>query len=532
MLVFLSACASVLGVLLFVASLFLLRTRKELVKERAASTSFRERFPPTLVNVDAEVERLRGERAALENAIVAARSQAAAERDRDQALFAEQRRSSEREEKTRRDTWESRFTEAMGELDRLHGEVESLTDEAEMQSFGLYKPRYQFATSDKYREKLDDVRSLQKLMLKGGKKTISASGSDVEEVMQRLGSRVALARKPAASCSRQWEVAGSASEGRKMVERQLKLMLRAFNGECEAATANATWKNVVTLRERIRKSFDAINVLGETVSCRIEEDFLQLRLDELELAYEYAEKVHAEKEEQRELREQMREEEKALKEIEREKEDAEKEGDRHQKALEKARAEMERANAGERAALDSKIEKLEKLLLNAEDRKQRAISQAELTRRGHVYILSNEGAFGSNVFKIGMTRRLDPQDRVDELGSASVPFRFDVHAIIHSEDAPALEQKLHEALEPHRLNLVNHRKEYFRVPLEKVIDLVTMHHGAIQLTRTAEAAEYRKSLAIRAEREAMVAGKAAHASAVSRAGQVSARFEKLKKATA
>jgi chemotaxis protein histidine kinase CheA len=249
-----------------------------------------------------------------------------------------------------------------------------------------------------------------------------------------------------------------------MVDRQIKLMLRAFNGECEAATANVSWKNVVTLRERIRKSFEAINKLGETIECEITMAFLRLRLDELDLAYEYAEKVHAEKEEQRELREQMREEEKAIKEMEREKDDAEREGERHQKALEKARAEIERANQGERSALDSKIAKLETLLAKAEERKQRAISQAELTKLGHVYILSNEGSFGSNVFKIGMTRRLDPQDRVDELGSASVPFRFDVHAIIRSEDAPALEQKLHDALEPPRINLVNHRKEYFRVP--------------------------------------------------------------------
>ena len=202
----------------------------------------------------------------------------------------------------------------------------------------------------------------------------------------------------------------------------------------------------------------------------------------------------------------MREEEKALKEMEREKDDAEREGERHQQALETVRAKIAQANAGEREALDSKIQKLEKLLAKAEERKQRAISQAELTKLGHVYILSNEGAFGSNVFKIGMTRRLDPQDRVDELGSASVPFRFDVHAIIRSEDAPGLEQKLHQALEPHRINLVNHRKEYFRVPLEKVVDLVHQHHGDVQLTRVAEAAEFRKSLAIRAEREAMVAG--------------------------
>ena len=528
-LVILSALSSAA---LIVAILQLRRSRKALASERAALETFKGRFPPSFLDIDAELHRMRDEKASLEASIVSARNQAAAERDLDSARLIEQRSKAERSEQQRRNEWEKHFAEAIRELERLQAEVKGLNEEAEIQSFGLYSPRYEFATSDGYKEKLSDVRTLQKMMLKGGSKLVSVGGADVEETMRRLGSRIALARKPAASCSKQWEVAGSVSEGRKMVERQLKLMLRAFNGECEAATANATWKNVVTLRDRIRKSFDAVNALGETVSCKIEEDFLQLRLDELDLAYEYAEKVHAEKEEQRELREQMREEEKALKEMEREKDDAEREGDRYQKALEKARAEIEKSNEGERAVLDSKIAKLEALLAKAQDRKQRAISQAELTKLGHVYILSNEGAFGSNVFKIGMTRRLDPQDRIDELGSASVPFRFDVHAVIRSEDAPGLEQKLHQALEPHRINLVNHRKEYFRVPLEKIVDLVTMHHGEVKLARVPEAVEYRKSLAIRAEREAMVAGKVAQASAVSRADQLKARYEELKKATA
>ena len=181
----------------------------------------------------------------METGIVAARSQAAAERDRDLALFAEQSRNSEREEQTRRVEWEGRFGEAVKELERLHREVECLGDEAEMQGFGLYKPRYAFATPDEYKEKLNDIRALQELMLKAGSRTtVSVSGADVEAIRQRLGGRMAMARKPAASCSQKWEVAGSASEGRKMVDRQLKLMLRAFNGDCEAATANATWKNV------------------------------------------------------------------------------------------------------------------------------------------------------------------------------------------------------------------------------------------------------------------------------------------------
>jgi hypothetical protein len=496
--------AAAVGVVI-VASLGWFKTRKALAREHAAFEAFKGRYPPSLINVDAEVAHLRAEKSNLELSILAARNQAEEERKREVARFIDMQSDLDREHQVKRADWDRKFLDAMGELVRLQGEVEGLSEEAEMQSFGLYKPRYEFARAVEYKTKLAQIRESQKNVLRN---------------------------KAAATCLTRWEVGGNAAEGRRMVDRQIKLMLRAFNGECEAATANVSWKDVIPLRERIRKSFEAINKLGETVQCQISMDFLKLRLDELDLAYEYAEKVHAEKEEQRELREQMREEEKAVKEIEREKEDAEREGERYQIALEKARAEIQKTNQTERASLDAKIAKLETLLANAEERKQRAISQAELTQLGHIYILSNEGSFGSNVFKIGMTRRLDPQDRVDELGSASVPFRFDVHAIIHSENAPALEQKLHQALEPHRVNLVNRRKEYFRVPLEKIIDLVTLHHGPIQLTRVSDSVEYHKSLAIRAEREAMVAGKLAHASAVSRADQVKARYEELKKATA
>jgi DNA repair exonuclease SbcCD ATPase subunit len=417
----------------------------------------------------------------------------------------EQRSQQEAQIQQRREIWEAQFANAMAALEELHKEVEGLNEEAEIQSFGLYKPRYQFASSAEFRRRLDQVREQQKEMVKS---------------------------KTAAVCSTTWQVSGSAVEGRKMTARQLKLMLRAFNGECDGAIASVSWKNVVTLHERIRKSFEGINKLGETVQCEIVRAYLTLKEDELALAHECAEKLHEEREEQRHLREQMRDEEKANRELERDRDEAEREEERYQDALARARAESEKGNEKQRTVLDAKIAKLEGLLAVAEARRQRAVSQAELTRTGHVYILSNEGSLGSNVFKIGMTRRLDPLDRVYELGGAPVPFHFDVHALIRSDDAPALESKLHAALEPHRVNLVNRRKEFFRVPIEKVVDLVTTHHGQIEFTQAAEASDYRKTLAIRAEREAMIAGKEMQASAVKRVDELRARFDVLKKATA
>jgi Domain of unknown function (DUF4041)/Meiotically up-regulated gene 113 len=471
------------------AGLLWFKARTALLAERRSFDAFKAKYPPDFLRLTGEVEQLAAQRASLAAEILKARETAAAESA-----------AEEQAQVARREDWKLKFAQAGAELDALQADLQGVNAQLEMQSYGVYEPQYEFTRSVEYKAKLESIREQQKEMIR---------------------------EKTAATCSTNWQVGGSAAEGRRMTERQLKLMLRAFNGECEAATASVTWKNIKPLQERIRKSFEAINKLGETVQCAISMAYLKQKLDELDVAYGYAEKVQAEREEQRELREQMREEEKANRELEREREDAEKESDRYEKALEKARAEVQKSNSAEHAAIDAKVAKLEALLAKAEERKNRAISQAELTKLGYVYILSNEGTFGPNVFKVGMTRRLDPQDRVDELGNASVPFRFDVHAIIRSDDAPRLEQTLHDALEPHRINLVNHRKEYFRVPLEKIIDLVSEHHGQVEITKYAEAAEYRKSLAIRAEREAMVAGKAAHAAAVSRASELKARQEAI-----
>jgi uncharacterized membrane protein YqiK len=170
---------------------------------------------------------------------------------------------------------------------------------------------------------------------------------------------------------------------------------------------------------------------------------LQLKLDELNLAHEYEEKVQAEKEEQRRIREQMREEEQAQREIEKTRQDAEKEENRYADALRKAQDDAAKADGKKQQKLLAQIAELEMKLAEAHANNERALSRAQQTRSGHVYIISNIGPFGEHVYKIGMTRRLDPMDRVKELGDASVPFEFDVHAIIYADDAPKLENTLH-----------------------------------------------------------------------------------------
>lgn len=190
------------------------------------------------------------------------------------------------------------------------------------------------------------------------------------------------------------------------------------------------------MEERILKAFEAINQLGTVMQVSITPTYLDLKLDELRLTHEYEEKRYQEQEEQRRIREQMREEERARREIEKAREEAEREEARFQKALEKARAEAARATGEQLQKLNDQIHSLEARLEEAQQQKERAISRAQLTKSGYVYIISNVGSFGQDVYKVGMTRRLDPMDRVYELSDASVPSPFDVHAMIYSENAP------------------------------------------------------------------------------------------------
>lgn len=287
----------------------------------------------------------------------------------------------------------------------------------------------------------------------------------------------------------------------KQAKDLTKLVIRGFNGECDLIYATVKHTNLESCEAKIIKSFTAINRLAKTSNFKISDEFLELKLKELFLIQGYKEMKQKEQEEQKLIREEMLQEERARREYEKAIRDAEIEEKRQEKALELARKEYEKImlskNEEEREKYAEKIAELEKQLQEAHNSKERAVSQAQLTRAGHVYVISNIGSFGEDVYKIGMTRRLEPLDRVKELGDASVPFPFDVHALIYSEDAPALERTLHKQFNDERLNLVNQRREFFNVKLEKIEEIVKEHHGEFKLTRIAQAEQYRQSLKLR-----------------------------------
>jgi hypothetical protein len=282
----------------------------------------------------------------------------------------------------------------------------------------------------------------------------------------------------------------------------------AFNGKVDSALAKVKHDNYGKIKQEITDAFALVNHNGTPFrKARINQSFLDARQEELKWAVSTHELRQIELAEQREIKQQIREEEKARKEMEKAIKEAEKEERIIQKALEKARSELANANEEQRKEFESQLAHLEGKLEEAEERGQRALSMAQQTRRGHVYVISNIGSFGENVFKIGMTRRLEPLDRVKELGDASVPFSFDVHAMLFSEDAPTLEKDLHRKFNLDSVNKINPRKEFFRTSLSEIRQAVTQQ-GVIDVhwTMKAEAAEYRESLAIeKAQQEEVVA---------------------------
>lgn len=337
-----------------------------------------------------------------------------------------------------------------------------------LQEFGLYQPKYDFETSEMYKSRLDDIRRCQKDMIKANK---------------------------AATGNMNWTVNNSTSKGHKMVSDMQKLLLRAFNSECDEVIGKVKFNNIDTAVKRITASKDAISKLGAMMGVEITRQYYDSKIDELHLAYEYQVKKQEEKEEQKRIREEMREQAKLQKEIEMARREIEKEQKHYQNALAKITAQIESASETELDLLNKKKEEIE-IQLSELDKAIKDVDYREANQKaGYVYVISNIGAFGEGVYKIGMTRRLDPMDRIDELGDASVPFNFDVHAMIFTEDAPGLEAALHRAFDSRKLNMVNTRREFFRVSLDEIKQVVKENFDkTVEFIDVPDAEQYRQSL--------------------------------------
>ena len=345
-------------------------------------------------------------------------------------------------------------------------QIIDLDDEILVQDFGLYRPHYNFANALDYKDKLAEIRAKQKNLIK---------------------------YKDAVTGNTGWQVNGSASKGKKMVNDTQKLLLRAFNTECDELISKVKYTNYDASLNRIYKSAEAISKLGTIMDISIKHAYLNLKVEELRLAFEYQQKKQEEKEAQKAARAELREAARLQKEIEAQRKKIEKEQTHYQTAYDHLLKQLEQDP--ENAALLSKKSELENQLKDIE-KAMKDIDYREANQRaGYVYVISNIGAFGPDIYKIGMTRRLDPQDRVDELGDASVPFNFDVHAMIFSDDAPALEAALHTAFADRKVNMVNTRREFFHVTLDEIKNVVRKNFDkTVEFIDVPDAEQYRISL--------------------------------------
>lgn len=346
------------------------------------------------------------------------------------------------------------------------------------------------------------VRAISNVIDGYGDRYIVPTRSVVDELAEGYGHLAAgQSLQAARENTRQMVLRGEAgacdyAEGDRR-ERAIRFVVDAFNGRVEGILSRAKHDNYGVLQQEIRDAFALVNLNGVAFrNARILQPYLDSRLAELRWAVAAHELKQREREQQRALQEQMREDEKVRREIERAQREAEKEEEFMRQAVEKAQQQVAAASAEERQKFEQQLAEVQRQLAEAHERNQRKLSMAQQTRVGNVYVVSNIGSFGDDIVKIGLTRRLVPQDRIRELGDASVPFEFDVHAMIQSEDAPTLERELHAQFEEYRVNKVNYRKEFFRVPLQAIRDFVAARQLEATFTMAAEAHEYRESLAL------------------------------------
>jgi Domain of unknown function (DUF4041)/Meiotically up-regulated gene 113 len=361
------------------------------------------------------------------------------------------------------DALKRRITELEGEVARLKadgpgGETIELDDERVLQDVGIYRYHHPLENAAEYKDQLSDLSELVKAMVKAGHAVLA---SDL------------------------FTFNNSLAKGRRMTSEFSKLMLRAYNAEADNCVRALRAGNVLTAKKRLESSVTTIARLGAMMEMRVNPEYHALRVRELELTADYLMKLQVEKEEAREERERLREERKAEQELAAERARLDKEREHYANALHALAASADDAAI---ADLNERLHEIDEAIAHND------LRTANI-RAGYVYVISNRGALGPNIVKIGLTRRLEPMDRVRELGDASVPFPFDVHAMFFAEDAVAVEADLHRAFAERRVNHVNQRREFFFAsPAEVRTVLLKQVGNLLEFAEHPEATQYLQSM--------------------------------------
>jgi Domain of unknown function (DUF4041)/Meiotically up-regulated gene 113 len=449
------AAFATLAVILIVISIMLFRLKR---KRDAAETHLQKISTLASGLVD-EVKRLQTEHKKLERL----RSYSVLELENRQSDLAKEIAEQETVLSRQRAEVAAAVQAANDDLQRVRKSLAETQEDVLLQEVGVYR----------FRHPLSDVLAYQ---------------NELAQIQTRIKEMV-LKDGGAIQADSNWTVNGSAKEGRAMVREYSKLMLRAFNAEADNLVRWLKPYKLDAALDRLNKSAEIIERLGKTMHIRVSESYLALRTRELELTADFLQKRAEQKEAERAERERIREEQKAQREIEAERARLAKERQHHANALQAL------VDKGDHAGADRVRIQLTEIDRAIEDVDFRAAN----IRAGYVYVISNIGSFGERMIKLGLTRRLDPMDRVRELSDASVPFNFDVHVLHFSKDAVGIEREMHERLAASRVNLVNGRREFFRVtPFEVKACLSQFPGELIEFRETAEALEYRQTLRLQA----------------------------------
>ena len=365
---------------------------------------------------------------------------------------------------------DTELAQKRNELAQLNEEIAVANGNLNLQEFGFFERQYSFSDSTKYKDKLDSLRMQQKSMVKNG-----TAGRIITPMLLN----------------------NSKSKGKAMQNQLIKAALRGFNGEADALLVKVSVVNVDNKIKALRKVFEQLNKMYSRNLIEITYPYLDLKIEELRLAAEYELQKQEEKELLREQREKEREDKKLQAEIKAKRKQLEKDRDHFKNMVAKVTELLKEAKNDEVDELRRQLAEYQDKLSELDEIEEDIDYREGHATAGYVYVISNIGSFGEDVYKIGVTRRLEPLERIRELSSASVPFQFDVHALIFSEEAFALETELHNQLANYKVNKVNGRKEYFKVSFEEIRNILATHKElTVELNEDAEAFEYRQTKAI------------------------------------
>ena len=355
------------------------------------------------------------------------------------------------------------------ELAQTIEELSIANDDLGLQEFGFFQRQYKFSDSLQYKAKLDSLRQEQKALVKAKQAGIIISPMLLDN---------------------------SKSKGRAMQNQLIKAMIRGFNGEVDAHLVKVTASNIDKKIAAVEKAFEQLNKMYARNLVAISGQYLLLKLEELRVATEYELQKQEEKELLREQRAQEREDRKLQAEIKAKRKQIEKDRKHFKQMVLHVEELLGSAEGDEAKKLKLQLAEYQDKLSELDEIEEDIDYREGHATAGYVYVISNVGSFGQDVYKIGVTRRLEPLERIRELSSASVPFQFDVHALVFSNEAFALETEIHNQLAQFKVNKVNNRKEYFKVPFEKIKTILENHKElTVELTEQAEAFEYHQSLA-------------------------------------